>query len=197
MAVAAPAFAMPTTVTFVDLATCDPLAVPPEVDELGIGFPADELISADDTTVSLSACPSADVPGVANTMVRMSNLTGRSFAEVWYVAEPETSLSNVDGTINGELAFRIDSVGLNTPLFSESIALNDIFEPGELWEFIIDDYANTLGLAASALVSIGVPSGGGVSSGSIIGVVPEPSTALLLGVGLAGLALLRRRQART
>ena len=75
LAVAAPALAMPTTVTFVDNATCDPLAVPPDVDELGIGFPADELIFADDAQVALIACPSTDISATPNTMVRMSNLT--------------------------------------------------------------------------------------------------------------------------
>jgi hypothetical protein len=204
LALAQPAFAVPVTVTHVDQPNCDPLGVPPEVDELGIGaansipgpFPPDEEIAASDQPASLDACPPLTS---GNVLVTMTNLTTRDFLEVWYVSDPETSLQNFDGLVNGEEAFLIDSLGANVPLVFESIAFNDIFEAGETWEFIIDDYFNTLGLPASAFRSagaVGAASPGGPSSGSIIGIVPEPSTTLLLGVGLAGLAFLRRTQAK-
>ncbi len=98
--------------------------------------------------------------------------------------------------MNGEEAFRIDAIGVNRPLIFESLTPDGIFEAGETWEFIIDDFSNFLGLAADDFFSIGVGafSPGGPSSASIIAtVVPEPSTALLLGGGLIGLAWRRRR----
>jgi hypothetical protein len=194
---AAPALAVPTAVSHVDLPTCDFLAVPPVVDELGDtpAFPPDERIVAVDFFTGAVACPSTDTPAT-NSLISMTNITSFDFVEVWYVADPETIISNVDGLINGEEAFRIDAVGLNTPLIFESITANGIFEAGETWDFIIDDYFNLLGLAADDFfsVGVGVTSPLGPSSGSIIARIPEPSTALLAGLGLAILA--RRGRSR-
>jgi hypothetical protein len=205
LALAAPAGALPVTVSAVDWPICDPLGLSGEdipLDELGNppAFPPDEAISSSVVGTAPSACPSNDGPA-PNIVVSMTNLTTRSFADVWYVGDAvaalETMLSNTDGQINAGLpnAFKIDSVGLNQPLIFESIAYNDVFEPGETWNFIIDDYSNVYGLPASALATWGVGWGSGadfVSSGSII--VPEPGTLLLGALGLAGLALLARKR---
>ena len=186
---------------------CDFLFVPQQVDELGIA-PAfttvpDELIDATDTITSLVACPGDD-PLIPNTLVVMTNLTPIAWRDVWYVADPRapmgavgTSISNFDGRVaSGAVstpgdAFKIDTVGVNSPLVFESIAFNDIFEPGETWHFIIDDYVNTIGLAASLFDSFGVASasgGGPPSSGSIIAVpVPEPSSIVVAALGFIGL----------
>ncbi len=187
-----PAFAERTTVTWNDADRCDPLSLPFDVDELGRGFPSDELINTDTTTVTIRACPTDD-PEFPNEQVLMINETDFSFDELWYVADPETSLSNYDGFVNGQFAFRIDREGINRPLVSESIVNNGIFEPGEAWEFIIDDYMNTNGVGAWVIDSIGVPSDAR-SSGSIIA-VPEPASFFLLGMGV--LAMPRRRRARS
>jgi hypothetical protein len=192
-----PAAGVPVTVAHSDLASCDFLAVPSAVDELGDPslFPPDELILSVDTTTMTSACPSTDTPAV-NALITTTNMTAFDFVEVWYVADPETVLTNADGIVNGELAFRIDLVGLNTPLIFESMTPDGVFEAGETWDFIIDDYFNTLGIGADAFFSpggVGGGSPGGPSSGSIIAIIPEPSTVLLLASGLAVLALRRRR----
>ena len=194
------ALAFPVSVTSSDLLSCDPLLVPNDVHELGnSGFPPDEEVFADDLLVSFVACPSA-AAGISTTMVRMTNLTGFDWDEVWYVADPETFLTNADGTVNGELAFRIDSIGINTPLFAESGTVANVFEVGESWEFLIDGYSNTLGAPASLFGSVGLVGSLStgisppLSSGSIIGIrsVPEPAALVLVGLALASLALGRR-----
>lgn len=197
------AWAVPTQVTYEDALNCDPLFVPRDVHELGIApafsnFP-DELISAVSTFTPDAACPLSDNPQEINRVVQITNLTGIDWGQVWYVADPGaaapwTTISNFDGHVDmlgGQLAgqaFKIDTVGMNKPLIFESIASNGIFEAGEVWQFIIDDYANTGGLLPEAFDSIGVASAslsGPPSSGSIIATeaVPEPSSIVLLLLG--------------
>ena len=89
------------------------------------------------------------------------------------------------------LTFRIDTLGVNTPLVSESFTANGIWEAGEIWEFVIQDYGHPV-LPPSAIDSIGLGSLDPPSSGSIIA-VPEPSPLLLGFAGLLSLAVLRRR----
>jgi hypothetical protein len=193
---ALPAVAIPTAVVGVDTPGCDVLVVPPPlVDELGTGFPPGELIGSGAVPTVTSAClPDAPPP---NALVSIINLNAIAFSDLWYVADPETGLTNVDGLINGMLAFKIDAVGVNVPLVFESILFDGIFAPGETWSFIIQDYASGLGLPPFALGSVGVPSPGpgtAASSGSIIAVpIPEPASAAILGLGLLGLSACRRR----
>lgn len=195
------AAANPVNVTSLDTPSCDALAVPgTTVDELGLApnFPVDERIGSTAGTTSTVACPSSSVPLATNALVSITNLTAFDFTDLWYAADAGTTFTNVDGEINGPLAlgFKIDAVGINQPLVSESIAFDGIFEAGETWQFIIDGYSNSNGLPASAFVGLGVPSPVGSSSGSIIAAplpIPEPTTAALLGLGLLGLARARRR----
>lgn len=193
LAFAAPASAVFLKVEHVNLDECDDLIVPVDVDELGlIGvFPTDEQIEAGASFTDEIACPGSYLPnGIPNTLVTIVNLTPTYFDNLWYVADPETRFTNVDGLVNGEEAFKIDTVGLNRPLVSESLTPNGIFEPGETWQFIVDNYSNINGLPASALLSpgaVGVTSGGDtISSASIIATrVPEPTACLLVLTGLA------------
>lgn len=223
--VASLGFAVPVKVYYDDTDHCDPLMVPRDVDELGIGqslvvagtsngpFPMDEEISAFAFEEFMPACTHSDDPDRVDSIVSITNLTvpKRSFSTLWYVANPNTYISNWDGFVGQQgaedlgsgRAFQIDTEGHNRPLLSESGDSNGIFEPGETWKFVVQDYdTGTLGLDAAAFTSIGVAGGslgGGKSSGSIIGIpmrVPEPSGLALLAIGLVVPAVRRRQRCR-
>lgn len=195
---------------------CDELFIPFDADELGLGsvFPADETIDYFSPGASLvSPCPDGDSPDIENVEIVMFNATGRDFQEVWYAADDETTLSNFDGYANqlsfptnpGFPAFRIDHQvsdpgGVNHPLIFESLSVDGIWQAGEEWRFVIQDYANLAGLPADAFTSIGVGEGsvdvaGAVpSSGSIIAipVVPEPTSLVLFSLGIVAVVTKRR-----
>lgn len=200
LALSATALASPTSVMWGDLAHCDPMIFGPTiVDELGTDaavFPGPCLVFADAKPTTDSACPMSDIPGIDNAEVRLLNLTGREFSDLWYAGENGTGFTNFDGLINGMESFKIDAVGGNRPLIAESMTPDGIFEVGEAWTFIIDDYTNVFGFGAGDFVSLGVPSGGGavsLSSGSIVAVeVPTPGALALLGLG--GVVAGRRRR---
>jgi hypothetical protein len=192
--------AVPTIVEYID-GPQDTLYVPRNVHELGNStlFPDEELIlSSDEGTTEHRSCPELDNPQFPNVVVSITNLTNESWAELWYVADPQTYLTNHDGWVNGELAFKIDNIGLNTPLLSESISSNLVFEPGETWTFVIQDYINMYGLQPSLYGSTGVGFsniGDQLSSGSIIAVpIPAPGTILLVSIGTGFVGWLRKNK---
>lgn len=200
LAISGTSQAVPTIVSYDD-GPQDPLSVPMHVHELGNPplFPAEELIlSADEGYTDHIPCPELDDPAIPNVVVSITNLTNTNWAELWYVADPETYLTNHDGWVNRELAFKIDNVGLNTPLLFESMSPNLIFEPGETWVFAIQDYRNMFQLQPSLFGSIGVgfsSAGDRLSSGSIIAVpIPAPAAILLGGIGTGLVGWLRRRK---
>jgi hypothetical protein len=181
-----------------DLPHCDPLAqLPTVVDELGTTavFPADERISASVTFTNVDACATSSSPLIPNVQMRITNLTNISFTDLHYVTDPGTGFTNFDGVINGFEAVKIDNVGVNRPLIFESGILPLVFEPGETWEFILDDWGNSAGFGAADLGSIGVPTGlpGDLSTGSIVAIpVPEPASLALFSA-MTLIAMHRRR----
>jgi hypothetical protein len=216
------AVAVPTAVTFANPTNilgqdvCDSFDVaniPGTLDEIGTaagGFPAGEQL----TPVSLAVASPAtvgpaghtcnspalqDSPFRANFVLGIRNDNPVDYTEVWYVANTAngTDFSNWDGTINGNIAYRIDNVGLNKPLVSESLIADGIWNAGETWVFTLQDWSNANLLNGLAINAVGVPGllGDG-SSGSILALVaPEPGTAGLLIVGLLGLARFARKSA--
>jgi len=128
------ALAVPTFLPdIVDANNCDSLFIDRFEDELGSAFPPDELIRVADRSFfsSSPACfGSIPPPGPApSVLVDITNTVfpPGAFIEVWYVADRETSLTNFDGFVFDNPAFRIDDVGANRPLIFESIAFNGIF----------------------------------------------------------------------
>ena len=206
LSIASSAAAVPQVVQSQDTPHCDVLMPLTLVDELGhvSVFPAGERIDANWGPTQLSACPSHDDPNIPNVSVQIINLNPFTFFDVHYVADPSnatvpgTTIGNEDGLVNAGQAFRIDKIGVNTPLISESLGQNGQFEPGESWRFVIDDYQNGLGLPPDAFLSIGVGSAspGGPSTGSIIALVPEPTSLGLAALAIPVLARRARRRRR-
>jgi hypothetical protein len=195
-----PAAAVPTTgLTITDLPTCDVLSAPATMEELGLGptFPAGSQIQVIGAVVTAAAACSSvtDNPLLSNLQIGIKNLNSISFSAVYYVANAGTVFTNVDGTINLLEAMRIDATGTNANLVSEDITADGIFEPGETWQFILQDWTHPT-LTAGTFNQIGVPDTNlpPTASGNILAVpVPEPGTAALVGLGLLGIGLARPR----
>ena len=197
------ASANPVDGWYYDVPTCDNHGGQRAVEELGIFvFPEDELISTEFWETSQPACPMSDNAQMPNYIVEMLNLSGRFWDNLFYVADPETGISNVDGlawSVNAQgidtQSFRIDDFGNNKPLIFESGAIPNVFEPGEVWQFIIQDYTNAAHPPHifGSLDFAGASNPTQLSSGSIVQfVVPVPGSLALLGLG--GLVIVRRRR---
>jgi len=217
------ASAVPYSSVKVDLPRCDPL-YGRVIDEIGNApsFPADERIDSASEPTSQIVCDDPNIepndPTIPDYFVEILNLTGRDIGDKVYglafVADADYAYRNYDGSVSGGLAMEIDRKGINRPLLFESINDDGIFQNGERWIFVVEDWR--LASGAPALLpphiftsclpgdtdpctsgqvgaeSVGDPRG---STASIVrNRIPEPATLALVGLGLAGLAASRRRK---
>ena len=211
-----PAIAVPVTITFTDVpGQCDPRTGTPNHE---LGDPTvfggsrfrteDEAIREQTNTITRSPCPRRPDTAQVNVRVSITNLTPFNWTNLYFVADlfatgGALELQNFDGRCNGGLCFRIDNVGNNQPLISESIRANLIFQPGETWIFDVQDWRGTGSRLPPPdpdvlLGSVGVPSPGTTSSNaSIVATlgqrVPEPSTLALLSISAFGALYVRKR----
>lgn len=198
------ALANPVSGTYFDTNHCDNQGNRQAVEELGtIIFPPDELIDSSFVVTQLSACPTHDDPTMSNFLVTIRNLTTRNWTDLFYVGDLTTTLSNEDGLAWSAAApgavgqaFRIDSAGVNRNLVFESILADGVFQVGETWRFIIQDYTNAAGGPPddfSSLDFAGASSALPGSTGSIVQmIVPSPGALAILGMG--GMFSIRRRR---
>lgn len=205
------ASANPVNGRYLDGPLCDLHGPQIAVEELGNlpVFPTNEWIDSTSTFTQLIACPATDNPAIPNALVVITNMTPTTWQNLYYVADPETMFSNVDGRAESFAAagvftdaMRIDALGVNRNLVFESVLVDGLLQPGETWHFIVQDYANVFGAPPSAFTSLdfaGASAGPGLpglvpSTGSIVQmVVPAPASASLAGLAL--LAAIRRRRA--
>ncbi|GAB5497182.1 MAG: hypothetical protein Phyf2KO_22620 [Phycisphaerales bacterium] len=205
-AAAGVAAAEPVDGSYFDMPGCDDHGPQTFVEEFGDAsvFAPDETFDHASTFTNLSACTMTDDPSIPNALVVITNLTGRFLQDLYYVADEGTTFSNIDGGAFGAgspsvrtPAFRIDEMGANQNLVFESMTFDGILEPGETWQFIVQDYGNAAGLAPDAFFSVGLagdsPNFGAFdSSASIVRTeIPAPASSL---IALSGLALMRRRR---
>lgn len=205
------AHAVPVNGNYVDDSRCDASpnqSIPHEIGET-TGFPTDERILVVVSAVTNYSCVADD--GFPNDFtVQMTNLSQYAYTNLFFVADAGITIGNADGTAEDVLnapgvfadAFRIDgtvTLGVNNNLIGESGIVNEIFEPGETWRFIVTNVGFPANIPPILVFdSVGGFSGGSLgfppSTASIIGtqIVPEPTTALLLGLGLTAITLQRR-----
>jgi len=169
---------------------CDILVIPDVVDELGTlqpAFPADELIESgigDNSNIMQDSCTPLDSGSITVVSITNTVMPPRSFSDVWYVIDTGITISNFDGAVSpaNNRAFKIDSVGVHKPLVKETGGvLAGVFEPGENWEFILNSYSGSAG-SESAFGSVGVPSSGSSSTGSIIAVPIKNVGGTFIGI---------------
>jgi len=208
------AWAVPINGMFVDApGVCDDPGNQHLSHELGdlTVFPIDEAIDVTVTLTPQLVCVPDD--GIANDWnVRITNQSNITYENLFFVADAFIPVGNADGRAvdlslaspPGADAFRIDGTvtvtGMNDNLLSETGTLNERFEPGETWEFLVSNFGAS---DPPAFASVGEFAGSSigdlVSNASILatpvspggaGVIPEPSTAVF--VLAAGLALIPR-----
>lgn len=167
-----PVSANPIADVFVNDPRCDAPQPRQLAEELGTDvFPVDELISVITTPTSVVEC-NGTPGGNDDWEVSMTNETTEDFGNLYFISD-QLPVGNADGTVTGQDAFKIDTVGVNTPLVSESIASDEIFQAGETWVFLVSDFAEEPIFGSLGISSASLSSNANIATG-----VPEPTTML-------------------
>jgi hypothetical protein len=163
---------------YLERGSCDDhTPLPTLTHELGLGpaFPIDERISRStttDTSATTSFCTDGGGP-MADIIVTITNLGTKHWTDLFYVLDDDRTfgIGNPDGSItsstSASLAFKIDNVGVNRNLFSESMNADLIFEPGETWRFMIEGpHTRATGFFNPSLIIFSSPAQHGADSTS-------------------------------
>lgn len=206
---AASAQAVPVQGRYLDIAgACDdpgPRFFQHEIGDIP-AFPLDEGIISTSTPwlVDPAVVPCAPDDGVANDwLVTMTNVSPFPYADLFFVADLGYKVGNFDGEAEDLAfpgftdAFRIDGTvtpGVNNPLLFEGGVINEVFSPGETWEFVVVNFTggppvfDSAG-AFSASSALTPPSNASILARQ----VPEPATLGLLIIGAAVIGARGRR----
>jgi hypothetical protein len=202
--------AVPMPANYVDDQRCDPVSNRSLTHELGnvTVFPTNEafLVSVQPTTQTI--CVPND--GIQNDwIVRILNVSGLAWQDLFFVCDGGTTVGNADGVMFNPAiatapptdAFRIDGTftitGMNDNLIGESMANDEIFQPAEVWDFMVSNF-NSPGFAPPAFNTIGfgfaTPAPSTSHASILASPVPEPASIGL--VGMVGIGIGVRRRAR-
>jgi hypothetical protein len=146
-------------------------------------------------------------------LVEIRNTSGIAWTNLFFVDNLGMSIGNADGVVMDVTnapgvvadAFRIDgtvTAGGNANLIFESMGVNEIFEPGESWQFLVTNFMHASGVAPPPLFNTPGLFGGSApviaafpDTASILATpVPEPGTWGVAALGAASLMLRRRRR---
>lgn len=174
-------------------------------------FPINEAITYQVAPATFTVCVPDDL--LANDwIVTMTNVSGLDWQDVFFVGDLGMRIGNSDGNMIDTVlapgvvtdAFRIDHLGINQNLLSESILADNVFQNGETWQFNVSNFQGPNFIAPPPIMDTpGVFAGSDsifplppTNTASILASpVPEPSTVFALALPAAAL-LMRRRPRR-
>jgi len=204
------ASAVPMPGNFVDDQRCDPVSNRSLTHELGnvTVFPTNEAFIVSVVPTSQTICVPND--GIANDwLVRIVNVSGLSWQDLFFVCDGGVTVGNADGVMFNPAmatapptdAFRIDGTltvtGMNDNLLSESMANNEIFQPGEIWNFMVSNFMSP-GFAPPLFNTIGfgfaTPAPSTSQASILASPIPEPASLGL--IGMVGIGIGTRRRTR-